>query len=191
MSERQKNHFDKTRLFLTYFAFVSEFCRAYKSTLTAVKAMNRFLAIFFITIALLGGLLYAMPRDFATFVGQISPDGKVCVYCRQTSLQGYDLGFCKIVECDAQDLQRILTDCDKVDGVSVTFEGGRSDVDRVAQALGVNGIAEYQLDDVSVFCGYSYKINGGVTLDGNRVNVQIAFGKGTVTVGSPLILGSY
>ena len=173
MSERQKNHFDKTRLFLTYFAFVSEFCRAYKSTLTAVKAMNRFLAIFFITIALLGGLLYAMPRDFATFVGQISPDGKVCVYCRQTSLQ------------------RILTDCDKVDGVSVTFEGGRSDVDRVAQALGVNGIAEYQLDDVSVFCGYSYKINGGVTLDGNRVNVQIAFGKGTVTVGSPLILGSY
>lgn len=153
--------------------------------------MKRFFAVLFVTCVLVGGLLYAMPRDFCNYVGKISSSGIVCVYCKQTSLGGCDVGFFRIVQCSADQLSRVLMDCNDVDGVSVSFEGTQTDVERVTALLDTTTIERYELGDVTVICGFSDKLKGCVVLDGKRVNVQISYCRGTVTVGSPLILGSY
>lgn len=153
--------------------------------------MKRFFAVFFVTFALIGVLLYAMPRNFGDYVGRLALSGKVNIYCKETTLQGFDVGFCQIVQCDASDLAKTLDSCSGVDGISVSFDGAQKDVQRIVTLLNVEALTEYQLGDVIVFCGFSNKLSGGVTLEGKRVNVQIAYSNGTVTVGSPLILGSY
>lgn len=153
--------------------------------------MKRFFAVFFVTVVLIGVLLYVMPRDFSYYAAKLTPDGTACIYCRQTSLDGYDVGFCQIVQCDVDELERTLGSCSGVDGVSVSFEGAQTDVARIVALLKATKRTEYKLGDVTVFCGFSEVLHGGVILDGKQVNVQIAYSDGIVTVGSPLIFGSY
>lgn len=153
--------------------------------------MKRFFVTLILTTVIAGVLTYAMPKNFCNYVYDIAPDGTVSVYCKSSQLDGIDMGSGKIVECSPSELQAVLNKCHGVDGVSVTVEGSQEDVTRIMQLLTLTVVSNYQLDGLVVVCGKSDKVNGGVLLDGNLVNVQIAYKDGVVTVGSPLILGSY
>ncbi|MBQ8433283.1 MAG: hypothetical protein IJX23_00545 [Clostridia bacterium] len=47
------------------------------------------------------------------------------------------------------------------------------------------------IGNLTIICGDSPKIVGGIVVDGFKTNIHIAFDGTRVTVGSPLILGSY
>ena len=132
-----------------------------------------------------------MPKNFNNYVADITSCGTVSIYCRSTELDSIDIGTGKIVQCSVDELGSTLTKCRGVDGVSVTFEGTEEDVIRVTKLLNIQVVSDYMLDGLVVTCGASARIRGGVVVDGNAVNVQIAYNNGTVTVGSPLILGDY
>lgn len=153
--------------------------------------MKRFFVVFILTLVVAGGLTYYMPKDFDCYVEDITSDGVVSIYCRQTELDGIEMGNGRMVQGEVSELQALLAQCQGVDGVSVSFSGSEEDVTRVADLLQLNFTYQYQLDGIEILCGRSAKVKGGVVVDGNKVNVQIAYKDGTVTVGSPLILGSY
>ena len=155
------------------------------------EIMKRFFAVLILTLVIAGGLTYFMPRDFTSYAAEIAPNGVVSVYCRQTELDGIDMGNGRIVECRTDELQSVLEKCQDVDGISVSFDGSEEDVSRIVELLNLNVTHRYETCGIDIVCGQSYKINGGVVLDGKTVNVQIALKDGVVTVGSPLILGSY
>ena len=153
--------------------------------------MKRFFAVLILTLVIAGGLTYFMPKNFDTYIADIAPDGTVSIYCRQSEVGGINMGNGRIVQCNVNELQTLLKKCQGVDGVSVSFDGSEQDVTRISELLNLNVTHQYNLEGIDVVCGLSYKVNGGVVLDGKTVNVQIAYKDGVVTVGSPLILGSY
>ena len=153
--------------------------------------MKRFIVALILTTVIAAVLTYAMPRGLEVYIDEISSNATVSIYCRNASVDGVDMGSGKIVQCDIANFRSIVADCSGVDGFSVRFEGTARDVDRIARLLDINVVSTLDIDGLQIVCGNSSRLTGGVVLDGARVNVQIAYKDGTVTVGSPLILGDY
>lgn len=154
--------------------------------------MKRFIFVLILTIVIVGVLTCFMPRSFDSYAIQLSKQATVSIYCRQTtSDDAIDMGTGYIVECDTQSYANTLDKCTGVDGVSVSFCGYVDDVAQIVEKFNLQTVSICEIDGLYVVCGASDKIKGGVTLDGAKVNLQIAYKDGVVTVGSPLILGSY
>lgn len=153
--------------------------------------MKRTFYILALTVVLLGAMLYFMPKSFDKFAIHFSQDAKITVYCTETSLQAINVGNGFLVECERETFAETFAGCDNVQGISVKFEGNTEDFWNVVRSLNLNITSRQRFDNLVVLCGKSNKIAGGVSLNGNLVNVQIAFDGKNVTVGSPLILDSY
>ena len=153
--------------------------------------MKRTFYILALTVVLLGAMLYFMPKSFDKFAIHFSQDAKITVYCTETSLQAINVGNGFLVECERETFAETFAKCDNVQGISVKFAGNTEDFWNVVRRLNLNITSRQRFDNLVVLCGKSSKIAGGVSLDGNLVNVQIAFDGKNVTVGSPLILDSY
>lgn len=77
-------------------------------------------------------------------------------------------------------------------GVSVSFAGDASDLEEWLELLRADKIfCETIGDGIVCVYGYSPLLKGGIQVDGRKINVQIALNRGTVHIGSPLLLGSY
>lgn len=143
-------------------------------------------------VAVIGAMLYRMPASKYDDVSSYAQyDAVVEIYCRRTTLSSVDMGLGRKVTCSVDDFAQAFAQCTNVDGLSVRFNGDVWDVDDIVNRLQAKVVSSQQLDDLLVICCVSPRLQGGVNIDGNRVNVQIALSDGTVTVGYPLILGSY
>ena len=153
--------------------------------------MKRFLTTTLLIAVIAGVLTHFMPRNFQTYLSEFDDSATVSIYCRQTSLDCIDMGTGYKVSCKADDFVATASACHDVDGISVSFNGSRDDALALLQFFRLNVISEFEQNDLYVICGKSPKISGGVTLDGNLVNLQIAYKDGVIHLGSPLILGDY
>ena len=153
--------------------------------------MKRFLVTLALTSVIVAVLIYSMPKGLEDYAEQISSFATVSIYCRSTDMDCIDIGSGKIVQCNVSDLNYALARCKDVDGFSVSFGGTEADIERIVTQFDVKVTSTLNLDGLYVVCGNSARLTGGVVLDGNAVNLQIAYKDGIVTVGSPLILGSY
>ena len=153
--------------------------------------MKRFIVTLILTIAIAGVLTYSMPKRFDSYVNDIDPTATVSIYCRNTSMDSIDMGTGRVVQCCASELRYALARCKDVDGFSVRFGGSEQDIYRIVRLFDLSISSTLDLDGLLIVCGNSAKITGGVMLEGDKVNLQIAYKEGTVTVGSPLILGDY
>lgn len=154
------------------------------------EVMKRFAIVFVLTAVVVGTLIYVMPKDFAQFADDFG-EGEVCIYCRETLLPSQNIGYARIVTCSAKNAAQTLCACKGVDGISISFKASREIISQLIRYFRLCDVYELCLDDLTVVCGRSSRIVGGVVLDGKWVNLQIAYRDGTVTIGSPLILGSY
>ena len=153
--------------------------------------MKRFIVTLFLTTVIVGALTYSMPRGLDVYIEEISSNATVSIYCRNTSLDSIDMGSGKIVQCDVAEFKSALALCNDIDGFSVSFNGTTNDVARIIRLFKLKVILMLNIDGLQVVCGNSARLTGGVNLDGEIVNLQIAYKDGNITVGSPLILGSY
>lgn len=154
--------------------------------------MKRFIFVFILTVVISGVLAYFMPQSFDSYISKFCEQATVSIYCRQTTADIFvDMGTGYIVECDVHSYGRTLDMCSGVDGVSVSFCGSIDDVAQIVEIFNLLTVSVCEIDGLYVVCGVSNKLTGGVMLDGTKVNLQIAYKDGVVTVGSPLILGSY
>lgn len=153
--------------------------------------MKRFIVTLILTTVIVAALIHVMPRGLDGYIEEISADATVSIYCRATDLSGIDMGSGKIVQCDVADFNGVRTRCSDIDGFSVSFAGTEQDIERIAELFKLKVTSTLNLDGLHVVCGNSARLTGGVNLDGVTVNLQIAYKDGLVTVGSPLILGSY
>lgn len=153
--------------------------------------MKRLVVMLILTTVIVGVLTYSMPRGLQAYIEDINSCATVSIYCRDTSMASTNLGCGKVVECSVADFNNVVVSCRDIDGLSVTFQGSQQDVERIAELFNLKVTSTLDIDGLLVVCGNSAKLKGGVTLDGETVNLQIAYKDGAVTVGSPLILGSY
>ena len=153
--------------------------------------MKRFIVTTILTAVIAGVLTYFMPRDFKEFIPNLDADATVTIYCRQTNLDGVDMGSGYKVECDANRFEEAAAECRGIDGVSVSFAGSFDDVRELCKFFRLQISSVYEQDALYVVCGKSPKIRNGVLDAGKVVNLQIAYKDGVIHVGSPLILGDY
>lgn len=154
--------------------------------------MKRFLIATVLIAVIVGIMLYFVPKpNYADVLAYVEHEATVNIYCRKTDCDSVDTGLGHQVTCSVDDFKATLASCRNVDGYSVTFCGSVDEVFDILNRLQATAISCQQLNDLYVVCAYSRHLRGGVTLDGKQVNVQIAYRNNTVTVGYPLILGSY
>lgn len=144
-----------------------------------------------VSIIVLGVLFVHVPQPLTAYAEFFPNDAVVTVFCKQTALSCCDVGNGKIVQCSWNSLQNTLACCQSVDGVSVKFCGTLQDFHNLQQRLNLQQADVVQIDNLTVVCGTSNKIQGGVLVDGAKVNIQMAFDGTTITIGSPLILEGY
>ena len=171
--------------------FLRVFLAQSMSTMGNGEIMKRFIVTFVLTTVIVGVLTYFMPRGLEEYIDEIDAFAMVSIYCRSSDLDGIDMGSGKIVQCSVADFGSVVAHCKDIDGFSLSFEGSEQDVVRIAKLFNMKVTSTLNLDGLQIVCGNSNKLTGGVILDGAKVNLQIAHKDGVVTVGSPLILGSY
>lgn len=101
-------------------------------------------------------------------------------------------GYTAQVNCPwdlADSIRPVLTN---IGGESVRFGGDKQDITYLIEKYGVEIKDSAEFENVFTVYGYSAAFKDYQTvIDGNRINIQIAYRNGVVTVGSPVILGSY
>ena len=154
--------------------------------------MKRFLLAVVLIVAIIGVMLCFVPQSpYADVFNYVNRNAVVNIYCRKTTCAAIDIGLGYQATCSVSDFKETLSYCEYVDGVSVSFAGTVEDLYAIAERLQAELVSVQQLDELIVVCYSTHRLHGGVTLDGKNVNLQVAYRDGTVTVGYPLILGSY
>jgi len=134
---------------------------------------------------------------------------RVCFYL--TQYESLDLGAFSndviiirngagvIVDAPAETAAALRRGFSDIKGESAAFDGDCGDARKILKFYRVNitGRENIPLDmkgnSILIIYGYSKLLTNGVEIDGDNVNIQIAVNSltGKVTVGTPLILGSY
>ncbi len=138
--------------------------------------MGRHLGVF-ICLALLLCALQLVPTDLVNLFYDCDT---FTVYAQGQSSNGVG------AELDRAQARQAI--CGSCDGISV---GTNLTLLQASQRLNMDIYDVMQFDNLTVVCGYSSLLKGGIVIDGKLVNVQLACCNGQTIIGSPLILGSY
>lgn len=74
-------------------------------------------------------------------------------------------------------------------GECISVKGDINDINRICDKLGLNILKKYKVGDILMIEGVSPRIK--YFLDDRQSNIQIAVNKNDITIGSPIIYGSY
>ncbi len=168
--------------------------------MTIIALMKKFVLFLSCVFIIAGGALGGI--DF-TAVGADDPASVHTFYISNAnSLPRLDYQDSKIkvtingywahLSCPGEIAGDIKPKLKDISGESVTF---RASLNKVAAIIEKYQVTDFETQYGSNFYtvyGYSPKLNEyAVNLDGNTINIQIAYRDGVVTVGTPVILGSY
>lgn len=78
----------------------------------------------------------------------------------------------------------------KIYGQSICFSGSIDDFNEIIEKLDIKYTYE-NVDDIVIISGYSSSINNIFTSSNTKRNIQMAYNKGQISIGVPMILGSY
>ena len=82
-------------------------------------------------------------------------------------------------------------DCFFVRGESVRLSVGEDGVEEIVDGLQAEVLFIERVDDIVSYYAYSKILGGGILVNGKKINLHIAVGKGRCTVGTPIIFGGF
>lgn len=86
----------------------------------------------------------------------------------------------------ASEVLKFLTNCS---GFMLTFNGTKENIKNLLSEIKI--IKTEKSADIEIFYAYTCGLLYSTVIDGKKVNFQVAINKNVITIGSPLILGSY
>ena len=98
-----------------------------------------------------------------------------------------------LICCDEQNTKIVNKNLNKsyIQGESFCFDGNIADITKILKKLNAKIITTENFENLKIIYAYSYKLQKFIFVDGKKVNVQICLNENKITVGTPLILGSY
>ena len=105
-------------------------------------------------------------------------DGEYTAYTKEFQQDSVDLGFCYMVK-----------DSESVIGESVKMDN--LEVGSAIRDLEMKVAYTEYLNGTTLIYGYTKKISDSVNVDGEKINIQIAYNDEYTVIGWPLILGSF
>ena len=151
---------------------------------------------YIVTFVLLGLLLCPVGEEFCT----LSEDYEIGIYefyltefVELDSAETIRNGDGWIVRCAIERARSIKKEIgENIEGESFTIYGGKEIVNKIIDKAQASIVKEGKTGDVYCYYLYSGKINArSITVFDRKVNLQIAVSKNEITVGYPIILGSY
>ena len=149
-------------------------------------------------IVLLVSLVLLIPRYNYSFVSYIKDGSTVSFYT--TTTQNYvpnfvtqtDIGIGAILECKSNVAKSLAKQLHNIAGISFCFEGNSNDINEFLDNVDAVVLKCENVDkNIKTYLAYSPKFQNNINIDGNTINLQIAKVGNTITIGSPMILGSY
>lgn len=113
--------------------------------------------------------------------------------CKATNLTSTKNGAGYILSAKTKNAS-LVQDCldnNFVAGESFCFDGDEKDIKYILKRLSATIKRKEVFDEFELFYAYSPKFYSYITIDNKKINVQIAKNKNTITVGTPIIFGSY
>ncbi|MDD7351190.1 MAG: YwmB family TATA-box binding protein [Clostridia bacterium] len=90
-----------------------------------------------------------------------------------------------------EQLGKTLQQEGEVLGFAVRYDLGKVSENQLLSSLKAQVVKVERVGDITLYYAYSHRMSNGVNVDGKKVNVQIAVTDSAITLGSPLIMGSY
>lgn len=151
--------------------------------------MKKFLAL----VIIASSVLFAPSTTTLADVTSYISDGIYVVYAQGYAYSPYavrlDNGGDTVLKSDVAVSRRVYAGVDCVLGETVEFFGTQAELDRLVEELGFRTVIKGKT--AGTYYGYSRRLGAGVNVDGKEINCQIVVGDGKITVGYPLIMGSY
>jgi|LGOV01.1.fsa_nt_gb hypothetical protein len=116
--------------------------------------------------------------------------GRSPIYYDYLTIDNAGLG--SIVSCNASMASIIKKHLDDIVGESISFEGKYSEVMGIIKTYNAQVVKAERIDgEIYTVYASTNAFLKCVYIDDYKVNMQIAYSDGIITVGTPLILGSY
>ena len=123
--------------------------------------------------------------------------GEYCIYSTEEISSPFitktaDLGFCYIYYCASPDADRVRALFSKIDGESIRIETSDPNFPaQILKKLNYRAVVRSNFDSTENILAYSPRGLAFIREGAQKINLQIARNADTVTVGWPVILGSY
>ena len=157
--------------------------------------MKKLICILFVVL-----VMFCLPLKQKTFLQVIkSPSqAKYTLYTNQQIVpvsSGFNniiSGKLNILSCDIDSASALyLNNRNNVIGQQISFECDNSTFYNYLKDLDCKIVFQEQIGDIKSFYCYNALLDGKITLPYGSVNLQVCYNDGRVTVGSPVIIGSY
>lgn len=156
---------------------------------------KKLFALYFIMVFMVVGFL-VVPNKKPIFVDWLD-DKKLATYTfytldkTDTSLSSVKNGNTFVVSCKINQASSVKQKLGKILGESVHFNGDKSAGLNIISGLNCTNISTENIDNIFILYAYSPQVENYVYINSKKVNIQLAVNNGVVTIGSPVIIGSY
>lgn len=158
--------------------------------------MKKIFVLFFVLILIASSFSYKLvfEKDFsdATAVYAFYTLGECENIANSVVIKNGNSSIVKVEKNYAKQVRRNLTN---VVGESVSFNGNKIRFSVIKDKLNANYIIDETVEnEIIIFSGFSKVLGENakcVNLNGKLINFQIAYNKGVITIGTPVILGDY
>ncbi len=153
---------------------------------------SRLILVLVLAFIVFGVLLYTMPTDIVSAVDMDS--ATLYIHCMDYWGDNKVIvnGASKIVVCSVALMPDTIKQCSTIKGIDLQYNATSiAEVDNIVERLKVQVYSQDRLQNIVTLYGYSPMVRGGIVVDNNLVNIQIAYSNGVLTIGSPIILGSF
>ena len=134
--------------------------------------------------ALIAVVTYITPLTFAPEGGDVE------VYLQGKRDGGEYTGYMTVISTDISGAKKLYKDSGYM-GITIRYAVDNMSEDALCRKMQARRIYEQEIDGIRCVYLYSPLINESVRIDGKVINMQIAITDSAVTVGFPLIMGSY
>lgn len=103
-----------------------------------------------------------------------------------------DVGFGSIITCNENNAQNIKRQINDLSGESCLIKiENKDEILNIINKMSAKIISQNEIDGLHIIEAYSSKLSKFVYVSENKVNLQFAFKDNLLTIGYPVIMGSY
>ncbi len=134
-------------------------------------------------------------QEQASFLEFVDPPKSATVYFytsgQAVGEEKIKTGNGYIIISSLRNSENVLSENRNIIGQSLSFEGNTEIYLEYKNRLNLVVVKEESVLEIKTLYGYTPKIKNFILIDGQKVNIQMALNKNIISVGTPIILGSY
>lgn len=159
---------------------------AVNNTIAEVDMKKFLIVVSFVSLLI---ITYSLP----VILPQKQKDIQVTYYTKGSNLQNsiYLYDDIYMTESDYCTSKQVANKLTNIVGISATFSGDYDAFKEVVKKCKVAVKAEENVDNIHIIYGISESCGKPIQANGENINFQIAIRDNVITVGTPLIMGSY